>query len=266
MLKRTIAGLVLAALFALILFLGGWYLRAACMLMALICEYEMLSTMKKGNVKTIDPAAYAFSAALFPAYYFLGVEGVFMAYALFIAALFMIKTFFARYDFQSIAYTAFTGLYPQLFMVFLYKIACLPGQRLSLMMILLAVAAASGSDIFAYFVGSLMGKHKLCPALSPNKTVEGAVGGVLGGVLCTLAVVLIFGEQECPLYVYALAGAVLAVFSQFGDLASSIAKRYFGVKDFGSLIPGHGGMLDRVCSIIFILPILFIFFKLFYRI
>ncbi len=266
MLKRTIAGLIMAVLLGAILYLGGWYIRAASILMALLCEYEILATMKKGGVKTMDAAAYLFSAALFPAFYFFGMEGVFLAYALFVAVLFILRALSRRYDFISVAHTAFTGLYPQLLIVYLYQIACLKDGRLALLMILLALAAASGSDVFAYFTGSLFGKHKLAPALSPNKTVEGAVGGVAGGVLCTLAVVLIFGETQCPLYVYLLAGAVLAVLSQFGDLASSMIKRHFGVKDFGSLIPGHGGMLDRVCSIIFILPVIFLFFRLFYGI
>ena len=115
--------------------------------------------------------------------------------------------------------------------------------------------SAFGADIFAYFTGRLIGKHKLCPSISPNKTVEGAVGGFFGSVaLCGL-----FGYFFLPggFVVCIIIGAVCGVVSQLGDLSASVLKRKIGIKDWGTLIPGHGGVLDRIDSVLFTAPAVF---------
>jgi phosphatidate cytidylyltransferase len=119
----------------------------------------------------------------------------------------------------------------------------------------LAVFAAFGTDIFAYFTGSLLGKHKLCPMLSPKKTIEGAVGGVVGSALICGA----FGYFAMRgVFVHCIVIGVLGgVVSQIGDLVASAIKRRVGVKDFGNLIPGHGGILDRIDSVLFTTPLVF---------
>ena len=261
--KRIISGVVIVAMLVGLLILQGVYLKIGVVLIGLFCQYEMLHTIRQGGTKTMDVPVYAAALALFPAYYFWGASGVLYVYALALMALFMTRTLCDAYDYRSVAYSALSLLYPQLFMVFFYKIVCVADEAVSLRMIVFSIMAASSSDTFAYFVGRAMGKRKLCPAISPNKTVEGAVGGLLGGTVMTGLTALVFGETALPLYAYFLLGAVLAALSQFGDLASSLTKRFFGVKDFGKLIPGHGGMLDRVCSNIIVLQVSFLFFKLF---
>ena len=117
------------------------------------------------------------------------------------------------------------------------------------------------TDTFAYFGGCLFGKHKLCPKVSPKKTVEGAISGI---IFCTLAFVLYAMlvskfENVQPHYVMiAIIGAFISVVSQFGDLAASAIKRDFGVKDYGNIFPGHGGILDRFDSILAVAPFVFI--------
>ncbi len=119
------------------------------------------------------------------------------------------------------------------------------------------------TDIFAYFVGSKLGKHKLCPKISPKKSVEGAVGGILGAVLLNVLLLFVFnkfifdGESTLSYVGVAVLGAVLSVVSMFGDLAASTIKRNFGIKDFGKLLPGHGGIMDRFDSVLFVLPVLY---------
>ena len=123
------------------------------------------------------------------------------------------------------------------------------------LLVWLVIFSAFGSDIFAYFTGFLLGRHKLCPAISPKKTVEGAIGGVLGSVL----ICGIFGWVVIPgIAVHCLIiGALGAVFSQLGDLTASIFKRKMGIKDYGNLIPGHGGVMDRIDSILFTAPLVY---------
>lgn len=264
--KRIVSGVVIVALLVGMLVLQGVYLKVGVALIGLICQYEMLHTVRQSGTKTMDVPVYLCALAMFPAYYYFGAEGVLFALALTLMSLFILRTLDDRYDYKSVAYSALALLYPQLFMVFFYKITCVEDAHASLMMIVLSIVAASSSDTCAYFVGRAMGRKKLCPAISPNKTVEGAIGGLIGGTLLTGAAAWIFGETAVPLYGYFILGAFLAALSQFGDLAASLTKRFFGIKDFGKLIPGHGGMLDRVCSIIFVLPVTLLFFRLFYHI
>lgn len=119
---------------------------------------------------------------------------------------------------------------------------------------------AFGSDTGAYFTGSLIGKHKLTPELSPKKTVEGSVGGVLTAVIITVIYSFLFNKFTGGNYSYIYCGAAVvgAILSQIGDLAASSIKRYTGIKDYGKLMPGHGGVLDRFDSVIFTAPAVFL--------
>ena len=112
------------------------------------------------------------------------------------------------------------------------------------------------TDTFAYFTGCFIGKHKLAPVLSPKKTIEGAIGGLLGGVIGMVALCGIFGYfGHTPNYFNAVIIALMcSVISQFGDLCASAIKRQYGVKDYGNIMPGHGGMMDRFDGVIFTAP------------
>lgn len=136
------------------------------------------------------------------------------------------------------------------------------------------------TDSFAYLVGRKLGKHKLCPKISPKKSVEGAIGGVVGVVICANVVYLIYnfiitkiygfgtlGEGGRKFVVMSLLAIFLSVISMFGDLSASVLKRNYGLKDYSQLIPGHGGIMDRFDSSVFVLPALYMAissFELFY--
>ena len=109
------------------------------------------------------------------------------------------------------------------------------------------------TDTTAYYAGKFLGKHKLCPRVSPKKTIEGSIGGLLGAtIFCgLLGVVTTHYINSMFLYHFFIIGALCGVFSQFGDLVASTVKRYVDIKDYGNLIPGHGGILDRFDSILF---------------
>lgn len=116
------------------------------------------------------------------------------------------------------------------------------------------------TDTFALFTGMLVGKHKLAPEISPKKTIEGAIGGSLMGTIVASAFYSTVINPATPLVIVILLTALLTVVGQIGDLAFSSIKRYYGQKDFSELIPGHGGILDRFDSIVFVTMAFVIFF------
>jgi phosphatidate cytidylyltransferase len=119
--------------------------------------------------------------------------------------------------------------------------------------VLLVVIAAAAGDVFAYLVGSLAGRHRIAPSVSPNKTWEGLAGGVLAAAIAG-AVLVPFAVAGAGWPLGALLGGLVALAAFVGDLAESLIKRDLGVKDLGSVLPGHGGVLDRVDGILFALP------------
>ena len=130
-------------------------------------------------------------------------------------------------------------------------------------LLILSFFAAWMTDIFAYFVGSKFGKHKLCPKISPKKSVEGGIGGVVGAIVLNLLLLFVFNKfffengSTLSYVTVAVLSLVLSVVSMFGDLAASTIKRNFGIKDFGNLLPGHGGIMDRFDSALFVMPTLY---------
>ena len=164
----------------------------------------------------------------------------------------------------------FSGIVTFCFYSFILLKELLPVDRFgydAMFFILLILCFAWGGDTCAYFAGRAFGKHKLCPVVSPKKTVEGAIGGVLGtmafGVIITLVYSVAADRLEAftrsnigvSMYVIiALLGCVAAVLGIYGDLFASVVKRQCGIKDYGTIFPGHGGILDRFDSVMFIAP------------
>nr|WP_297279294.1 phosphatidate cytidylyltransferase [uncultured Butyricicoccus sp.] len=149
----------------------------------------------------------------------------------------------------------FGGLILPYFLLSLWRIFEMDGGPF---LVLLPLVAAWGSDTCALFAGMAFGKHKLAPVVSPKKTVEGAVGGVVGATLLMLLVVFLLNRYAAVSIHYAGAavmGALGAVIGQIGDLSFSIIKRQTGIKDYGHIFPGHGGVLDRFDSVIFVAPV-----------
>ena len=160
--------------------------------------------------------------------------------------------------------------YLMLSLLRIYQIDFLPPSgetnlRAGQFIVLLPLLAAWGADTCALFAGMFFGKHKLAPVVSPKKTVEGAVGGVIGGAVLVLLFALLLNATlglEMPLWAAAVLGGVGAVLGEIGDLSFSVIKRQTGIKDYGHIFPGHGGVLDRFDSVLFVAPFAEILFRI----
>lgn len=125
--------------------------------------------------------------------------------------------------------------------------------------IYMVLIIAFGNDTSAYFIGKMFGRHKLAPSISPKKTIEGSIGGIVGTVLLVMIGMQFFYPKP-SISVQIILGVGGSVLAQMGDLTASIIKRYCNIKDFGKIMPGHGGLLDRLDSIIFVIPAVFLIF------
>lgn len=163
---------------------------------------------------------------------------------------------YPAYNSEQMTMVFFGLFYVTLMLSFVFKVRFLQGGILTVWLIFIG---AWGSDTCAYCVGKLIGKHKLPSKLSPNKTVEGCLGGIFGAALIGFLYAFAFYRSDVDRWwQFAVIGGASAIISQIGDLTASAIKRNHDIKDYGHLIPGHGGILDRFDSIIFTAPIVYI--------
>ncbi len=191
--------------------------------------------------------------------------GLIVLFILIILAIFVLK--YPKYDIRQVMSIIFIEVYAPLMISFIYRIRVEGGNTArGMILAFLVIITASGSDMSAYFVGVNLGKHKLAPLLSPKKSIEGSIGGVVGAALLNTVFALAlcaFDVLELRyIWIFALIGAVGSIISQIGDLAASAVKRSFDIKDYGNLIPGHGGVMDRLDSILVVAPIIYIMIEL----
>lgn len=260
---RLLSGIVLVIILIVTVGYGGNLLFAFLGIISLIGLTELYKVVEV-QAKALGTAGYL--AAI--AYYGMLLTGH-MEYMMMLSILFLILVM-AVYVFTFPAYraeqvmTVFFGFfYVAVMLSFVYQTRMLADGGVVVWLIFLS---SWGCDTCAYCVGMLIGKHKMAPRLSPKKSVEGGIGGVAGaallGVLFALAMNQWGGTQANPLH-YAIICAAGGMISQVGDLAASAIKRNHDIKDYGKLIPGHGGILDRFDSVIFTAPVIYYLAALF---
>ena len=266
---RLITGAVLTLFYLSLVYFQGWYFKITVVIASCLCMYELYDAFRKKGMIPIQWLCFAYPPALLGAYTFgryLGQSESLLLPTMLVFSMISLVVMVARKepDYLSLSATMFTMIYPGIMLALLYPLIDIEDKLLATMMLVLSMAIALMGDICALFVGSRFGKHKLCPNISPNKTVEGALGGLAASVLTAVIVALGFGffrETSEPLWYYLLLGLVAGACSQCGDLTASIVKRYCGEKDFGTIFPGHGGMMDRMDSCMFNIVVVYMYCK-----
>lgn len=255
---RFISSIILMAVTVTVVVLGKNVLFGTLGVISIIGMIELYKVVK---VERQLPGILGYGAGI--AYYLLLYFGREEYLLLLFIAFLMLLMFsyvlaFPRFKTEQIT-TVFYGLfYVSIMLSYIYQVRMLEGGAFIVWMIFIG---AWGSDTCAYCIGILIGKHKIFPKLSPKKSLEGCIAGVIGAALIGFLYATIFKDYitgvEMPQLRFAIIGAAASVISQVGDLAASAIKRNHEVKDYGNLIPGHGGILDRFDSIIFTAPMVY---------
>jgi phosphatidate cytidylyltransferase len=248
---RIISGLIMLPLLV-VLFFGGAVLCAVCLLIAVIGLREFYQGFEKIGVKPCHAIGYAAAVFLFAIGFFCPDPGLYMFWFFAVSAASLLFLFRIEKRELADAMATLIGVFYVVF--FSFHVFLINGTKTP-MLIWLVLFTAFGTDVFAYFTGMAVGKHKLCPKISPKKTIEGSVGGILGSILLCA----VFGWFIVPgLFIHCIIiGFLGSIAAQFGDLTASIFKRKMGIKDYGNLIPGHGGILDRFDSVLFTAPLIY---------
>ena len=264
MLKRVIVGALLILLFISVLALGGWYQCVVVSLAALLSVYELYHAFRQSGRAIFVIPAYLFAASFFLTFRIFGIEAVFLTWLACVLGVCAERVLNPKRSTQD----ALLGLAILVYPVVLYAVLMLIAESRnfahSRIGLLCAFAMPLMGDTFAYFIGVSFGRRKLCPELSPNKTVIGAIGGLLGGLFGGIFVYFLqqIYSAGIPLWSLAALGLVCGAVGQIGDLFASAIKRYTGVKDYGYIFPGHGGMTDRLDSVLFCAPFVYSVFTL----
>lgn len=260
MLKRIITGALLVVVVAGFFFLrlvSAAYFEILIMLLAVLGTFEVARAFKGRITEAQTWTAVVLSAAAVLCHYFAGTEWGLVALVISVAAQLALSVFcFEKVTAEGIACGVFAAVYPSALLACMTELNALP--RISGEALLVAFLVPSFADTFAFFVGSLLKGPKLCPSISPNKTISGAIGGIIGGmaaaiIIWTVSAVLL--DRIVPQwYFFLIAGGIAAVATEFGDLVESVVKRKLGIKDMGKILPGHGGIMDRIDGISFACP------------
>lgn len=269
---RLLSGILLVAIALTVFIAGGSILAVALLLISLIAYQELTAACKVRGEGRMPGHPVVLGLGMTLVYYaaiglalardiaFVYQAMVIVIAVAFLGFLFVYVFMFPKYHANQIMSAMFSFLYGPVMLSFLYLLR--EGFDDGIYLIWFVFLASWGSDTCAYCVGVLIGKHKMTPKLSPKKSVEGAIGGVLGAsilfTLYTHFVINVYSGITLSLPLAAILGAAGALVSMVGDLAASAVKRDHEIKDYGKLIPGHGGIMDRFDSVIVAAPIIFI--------
>jgi phosphatidate cytidylyltransferase len=264
LITRIIIAVIFGPLIILVSYLGGWWLFGMVMLFAVIgcIEFQLNSGIRPASVEFW--MTLVFVMGIVASSTLVSVESglsAFVGYLILISIVSAVKNASPDKLFRQQAWLAWGTAYLGLLYPFIYYIRQLsPDKGGDWLLFLLGTLWLS--DTLAMFVGKAVGKRQLAPTVSPNKTVAGFLGGIVGGLI--IAVILKFWRlSEIDFALLIIPGLLVSIVGQLGDLVESCWKRAVDIKDSSSIIPGHGGVLDRFDSLLFASPVLFFFLKFF---
>ena len=287
MVKRVTTAILLVLIMALGIWFQGWLLRIILLISMVMSLSEMYRAFRKIGYDPVRWTGYVYCvlAVLAQAFYASLNESHFFAsispamFALVVGLLTGMSNIIlkGKVAFDSLVATVFPMLYPGLFFSLIIPLQDLDTRLASTLALILTFFIASVNDTFALFIGLKFGRHRLSPEISPKKSIEGSVAGILSSIVFAMLVPFVAFRlastvpaiaqdlavsQYPPLWTFGLLGLVAAILSQIGDLVASLVKRHCGIKDFGTIFPGHGGMLDRMDGILFCGVACYVFFKI----
>lgn len=278
MLIRTVSGAIYVVIlvgFFLLKSVSPLFYNALIWFFSFMSAFEVARAVKNFSVKGCFVLATVFSALFVPVYTLseLLYSGYGFAFALGFTVLFCIIAAVLcvskKTDVKTFGFTVLPILYPAILLLTTLAVNDMGGEK-SLIGLLLIFVISPSSDVFAYLTGMTWNKirkgkaKKLCPVLSPKKTVAGAIGGILGGAVGAVIIYFIFRETAdaiitfMPAWIlFCIIGVVGSVFTEAGDLFESGIKRKVGIKDMGNIMPGHGGVMDRIDGTVFCSAVVF---------
>lgn len=256
-LERLISGIILIVIALFTIITGKDILLATIVLISLIGLFELLRVFKL-QWKIIGIIGYVATIAYYALIRFEKNEYLMILFIAYLICLMAAYVFtFPKFKADDIMVCFFGLFYVVLMLSYVYQVRMMEDGKYVVWLIFLC---SWGCDTCAYLVGVMFGKHKMAPVLSPKKSIEGGIGGVLGAALLGLAYATIFEDKltiDNANIVFPIVCAVGGIISQVGDLCASGIKRNHDIKDYSKLIPGHGGILDRFDSVIITAPIIF---------
>jgi len=262
---RTITGILLALVFLACIYLGEVSSILFFLVAGVIACFEMAHALQATEIHCSPwPSSLLLivlsAAALFDlpttwSIIAIGIDVILvLSYAL-----------FKKVAYKDVLGTLAITLYPMLFFLLFINVGRMPRMhRLPIMGVV--IIGASLCDIAAYFIGRFFGKHKMAPEISPKKTVEGSVAGIVFGTLSGIGTYWLMRALgiDLPIALFVIASFFCSVAGEVGDLCASMIKRQAGVKDYGKILPGHGGIMDRADSFVFAMPVALLCFELFF--
>ena len=265
MITRIITGVCLTALLVVVLAVGGWLFSVLYMLTICLAMYEVYRALKEAGHKTVQWPSWLCLILSIPLFQFAGSVTLLLPLvagaAMLTSMMVMFRTEPKLEDILLSVMPLGCVLLPGMCMLGLQNA---PDRPMQLMLTVMAFGVPLFGDTMAYFFGSRFGVRKWCPAVSPNKSVEGAVAGMAGSIVFAFAMWLIFSAfaPMPPWWHFLVLGLLCGFAGELGDLFASLIKRHCGIKDYGSIFPGHGGMMDRLDSVYWSTVVMYVYLNL----
>ncbi|WP_028991711.1 phosphatidate cytidylyltransferase [Thermoanaerobacter thermocopriae] len=252
---RVISAIIGLPILFFIMIKGGTFLTIALVLISILGLNEFYNATKNLGIRPVKIFGYLSAILLYLLEGKIAEREILVIIAMMLFLLFLTNK---KYNLKDYALTLLGIIYIPLFFLYIQKLREMPE---GIYIVWFVFIVSWMTDTFAYFTGRFFGNHKLAPTISPKKTIEGAVGGIIGSIITSAIFVWLFPQSNVTIYLSMIIGLLGSIIAQCGDLIASFIKRNCYIKDFGNTIPGHGGILDRFDSILFVSPFIYFIFQ-----